>query len=150
MIDLKSIPQPDFWADRAELFERLWNEQQASYEAKKCAIDVTLPNGNVIAAESWINCPLDIAKRLSNSLADKVVVAKVNDQLWDLTRPFEESCSLELLDWDDKDAQHVFWHSSSHVLGYAMERVFNTKLSVGPALEEGGFFYEGLTNRPVS
>lgn len=149
-MDINTLEKPDFWNHRINIFDRLWEKQQADYAAKKAPIKVTLIDGKEIDAESWVTCPLDIAKRLSNSLAEKVVVARVNEELWDLTRPLEGNSTLELLDWEDKDARHVFWHSSSHILGYAMERVYNTKLSVGPALEEGGFFYEGQTNRPVS
>ncbi|KAG5467255.1 hypothetical protein CUR178_00896 [Leishmania enriettii] len=149
-VNLATLAEPDFWKQRVEIFEQLWQQQQNRYESMKAPIKVSLPDGKVMDAESWVTCPLDIAKRLSNSLPDKVIVARVNEVLWDLTRPFECHCHLELLDWDDKEAREVFWHSSSHVLGYALERIFDTKLSVGPALEEGGFFYEGLTNRPVS
>lgn len=147
--DLKKLAAPVFWEERAALFDRLWAEQQASYAAKKSPIKVTLPDGKAMEAESWVNTPLDIARRISNSLPDKVVVARVNEELWDLARPLEGDCHIELLGFDDPDARHVFWHSSSHVLGYAMERVYNTRLSVGPATEDG-FFYEGLTDRPVS
>lgn len=147
---LQSLPPPTFWEDRAALFDRLWEKQQAELVAKKAPVKITLLNGKEMEAESFVTTPLDIAKKLSNSLAEKVIVAKVNEELWDLTRPFEKDSSLELLDWEEKDGRHVFWHSSSHVLGYALERVYQTKLSVGPALEEGGFFYEGQTNRPVS
>lgn len=149
-VDLKSLEKPDFWEERAALFDRLWEKQQAELAAKKAPIKVTLLNGKVIDAESFVTTPLDIAKKLSNSLAEKAIVAKVNEELWDLTRSLEKDSTVELLEWEDKDAQHVFWHSSSHVLGFALERVYQTKLSVGPALEEGGFFYEGQTNRPVS
>ncbi|GET92645.1 threonyl-tRNA synthetase, putative [Leishmania tarentolae] len=149
-VDLVTLTEPDFWRQRVEIFEELWQKQQNRYESMKAPIKVSLPDGKVMDAESWVTCPLDIAKRLSNSLPDKVIVARVNEVLWDLTRPLEADCQLDLLDWDDKDAREVFWHSSSHVLGYALERIFDTKLSVGPALEEGGFFYEGLTNRAVS
>ncbi|KAG5492554.1 hypothetical protein JKF63_01132 [Porcisia hertigi] len=149
-VNLATLAEPDFWKHRVDIFEKLWQQQQHRYESMKAPIKVSLPDGKVMDAESWVTCPLDIAKRLSNSLPDKVIVARVNEALWDLARPFEEDCTLELMDWDDKEAREVFWHSSSHVLGYALERIFDTKLSVGPALEEGGFFYEGLTNRPVS
>ena len=38
-------------------------------------------------------------------------------QLWDLTRPLEGSCKLQLLKFDAAEARHVFWHSSAHILG---------------------------------
>lgn len=82
-----------------------------------------------------------------------MIIAKVNNQqLWDLTRPLEASCSLALLDFDSPDnnyeARQVFWHSSAHVLGEACERRYEgCCLGYGPPLEEGGFFYDmGLAN----
>lgn len=38
----------------------------------------------------------------------------------------------------------MFWHSSAHVLGQALEDKFQEKIRLcdGPALGEGGFFYE--------
>lgn len=150
VVDLNSVPNPTCWATRSALFDQLYKMQQAKFEARRRPIKVTLPDGKVIEGESWFTCPLDIAKSLSNSLAEKVIVARVNDVLWDLTRPLEGDATLEFLDWEDKEAREVFWHSSCHILGYAMERVFDSKLSVGPPLEEGGFFYEGQTERAVS
>ncbi|RNF02349.1 putative threonyl-tRNA synthetase [Trypanosoma conorhini] len=149
-VDLKSLQPPEFWKPRDALFEELFAAQEARRKCMQAPITVTLSDGKRIPATSWLTTPLEIAKQLSNSLPEKVIVARVNDELWDLTRPFEGDATLELLDWDDAEAQQVFWHSSSHVLGYALERVFHTRLSVGPALEEGGYFYEGDTGRPLS
>lgn len=35
----------------------------------------------------------------------------------------------------------AFWHSSSHVLGEALEACFGVHLTIGPAIEEG-FYYD--------
>jgi threonyl-tRNA synthetase len=43
---------------------------------------------------------MDIAQALSKSLADRTVIAKVDGELWDLERPLEKSCKLELLDFE--------------------------------------------------
>nr|CCC90392.1 putative threonyl-tRNA synthetase [Trypanosoma congolense IL3000] len=150
IVDLKELQEPDFWEKRNAIFDELYTVQQEKYQSMQAPITITLVDGKQLPATSWLTTPFDIAKKLSNSLAEKAVVARVNEELWDLSRPFEGDASLELLDWDDADARHVFWHSSSHVLGYALERVFHTRLSVGPALEDGGFFYEGKTSRPVT
>lgn len=149
-VDLKSLQEPSFWKARDELFDELFAAQENKYHSMQAPITITLPDGKVMEATSWLTRPIDIAKKLSNSLAEKVIVARVNDELWDLTRVFEGDSKLELLDWDDHEARHVFWHSSSHVLGYALERVFHTRLSVGPALEDGGYFYEGDAGRTLS
>uniref|UniRef100_A0A7S1LX93 threonine--tRNA ligase n=1 Tax=Neobodo designis TaxID=312471 RepID=A0A7S1LX93_NEODS len=150
-VDLKALQTPEFWASRMDIFDKLYAKQQETYAARKQPIKVTLPDGKVMDAESWVTTPFDIAKRISNSLPDKCIVARINENtLWDMTRPIEGDCTLELLDWDYPEAREVFWHSSAHVLGYAMERVFQCTLSYGPPLQDGGFFYEGRTTRPVS
>ena len=60
-----------------------------------------------------------VAKGISQGLADNSVVAKVNGEVWDLDRPLENSCSLALIKFDDDEGQAVFWHSSAHILGKA-------------------------------
>ena len=109
---------------------------------------MTLPDGKQVEGKAWETTPLSIARDISTSLADKVIIAKVNNQeLWDLNRPLEASCSLSLLDFDSPDnkyeARQVFWHSSAHVLGEACERRYEgCCLGYGPPLDEGGFFYD--------
>lgn len=59
--------------------------------------------------------PLDLcnAKKLwvhlsfSQGLADNAVISRVNGELWDLDRPLEQDCSLEILRFDNDDAQAV-------------------------------------------
>lgn len=63
--------------------------------------------------------------------------------LWDLQRPLVGTVSkLELLKFEeDKDAKTVFWHSSAHMMGEALEHSFGSKLTIGPPLA-GGFYYD--------
>lgn len=42
---------------------------------------------------------------------------KENWILWDMKRPLEGNCKLQLLKFDSDEAKHVFWHSSAHILG---------------------------------
>lgn len=46
---------------------------------------------------------MDVAKEISKSLPERIVIAKVNGQLWDLERPLEGSCKLELLDFEHEE-----------------------------------------------
>lgn len=102
---------------------------------------MTLPNGDVKVVEAG-QSPYDVAKGISNSLAKLCIVAKVDGKLYDLHRPFEADCTLELLKFDNPEAKEVFWHSSSHILGQAMERYYQCHLCKGPPIETGGFFYD--------
>lgn len=70
-----------------------------------------------------------------------MVIAKVDKELWDLDRPLEKSCNLKLLKFDDEEAQAVFWHSTAHIMGEAMERLYGGLLCYGPPID-GGFYYD--------
>ena len=66
-------------------------------------ITITLPNGTEKKGTSWETSPMDIAKEISKGLSERIVIAKVNGELWDLERPLEGSVSLELLDFEHPD-----------------------------------------------
>ena len=69
-------------------------------------------------------------------------------ELWDLCRPFEGDCKLEILTFSDDEAKMVLWHSSAHILGQAMEREFGAKLTIGPPIE-GGYYYDSFVGDKV-
>lgn len=148
---MELAPPPGYLQSRIELFDRLKAEADAVLAAKESKpIKVTLPDGNEVAAQSWKTTPYELAASISQGLADATVVAKVNSVLWDLDRPLEEDCSLQLVKFDDDEGQQVFWHSSAHILGEAMERHYGGCLCYGPPIE-GGYFYDmHLEGRQVS
>ncbi|KAN0101752.1 putative threonyl-tRNA synthetase, cytoplasmic [Hyaloscypha variabilis] len=142
---LEMKPAPQFLDTRLKLFEKLKAKFDADIAAKpREPITITLGDGTVKAGTSWETTPADIAKGISNSLFKRTVVAKLNgdpEQLWDLERPLEASCKLELLSFEDELGKKVFWHSSAHILGEASERRFGCSLCIGPPIESG-FYYE--------
>ena len=108
-----------------------------------------LPDGSLREYERGQVTPLDIAKTYSRDSYKKYIIALLdNVTLWDMSRPLEHGGSISFLDFDSEseEARKVFWHSSAHVLGAALENVYgdNMLLCDGPALSEGGFFYEFL------
>uniref|UniRef100_A0A0K0D5A7 threonine--tRNA ligase n=1 Tax=Angiostrongylus cantonensis TaxID=6313 RepID=A0A0K0D5A7_ANGCA len=118
-----------------------WISRDVKRTAVPDLIKITLPNGKQFDAESWRTTPLQIAEKISKGLAENTVIAKVNGEVWDLDRPFECDSTLHLLKFDDDDAKQVFWHSSAHILGEAMERYCGGHLCYGPPVEEG-FYYD--------
>ena len=113
-------------------------------------IKVTLPDGRVMSGESWRTTPLNIAEQISKGLADNAVVSKVNDELWDLERPLESDCELKLLKFDDEEGKYVFWHSTAHLMGEAMELAYGGCLCYGPPIESGFYYDMYLENRLFS
>ncbi|PIO25271.1 hypothetical protein AB205_0130530, partial [Aquarana catesbeiana] len=86
----------------------------------------------------------------SRGLAENTIIAKVNDELWDLDRPLEGDCTLELLTFDNEEAQAVYWHSSAHILGETMEDYYGGCLCYGPPIENGFYYDMFLEDRGVS
>ncbi|XP_041792592.1 threonine--tRNA ligase 1, cytoplasmic [Chelmon rostratus] len=136
---------PQYIDERLALYTKLKAEHDALMAERAAknsrAIKVTLPDGKVVEAESWKTTPYQVACGISQGLADNTVIAKVNNGVWDLDRPLEDDCSLQLLKFDDEEAQAVYWHSSAHILGEAMERVYGGCLCYGPPIENG-FYYD--------
>ena len=67
--------------------------------------------------KKWVTTPLDIAKEISKNLAANALIAKVNGVLWDMTRPLEADCELQIFKFEDDEGRDTFWHSSAHILG---------------------------------
>lgn len=163
-------PDPAYLKERLAVWERLAAKSKREVESKtKEAIKITLPDGSEKEGLSWSTTPLDIAQGISARLAKDAVVAMVKysdpalqvvmvdvdkdeddsddedeefeGQLWDLTRPLEGDCTLELIKFDDPRGQSTFWHSSSHMMGSALEREFGGHLTMGPDVD-GGYYYD--------
>lgn len=141
-------PWPAYIQERLALWDRLKKESDEALAAKvPQPIQITLPDGTIKDGESWRTTPFAIAQGISQGLAENTVVAKVNGDVWDLDRPLEDDCKLELLKFDNPEAKAVFWHSSAHILGEAMERVYGGHLCYGPPIEEG-YYYDMYTDGP--
>jgi len=133
-----------YYQKRVELFEKYLEREQAKIEAAKASgesIKIIMPDGAERAGIKGVTTPLDVAREISSSLAKKCIVAKVDGSSWDMARPLEGDCALQLLSFDDPDGKETFWHSSAHVLGEALELEFGVDLTIGPPIEEG-FYYD--------
>ncbi|KAF7196170.1 Threonine--tRNA ligase, cytoplasmic [Pseudocercospora fuligena] len=139
---LELQPPPSYFASRNALFDKRKAEQD-EWKAKQPRekIEVTLDNGSVKEGTSWETSPSQIARDISKSLFERTVIARVDGELWDMDRPLEKSCKLELLDFEHPEGKKVFWHSSAHILGEACERRFGASLCIGPPVDDG-FYYE--------
>jgi threonyl-tRNA synthetase len=71
-------------------------------------------------------------------------------ELWDLNRPLIGNCQLKLLKYEDPESQTVFWHSSAHVLGAAIEATFGAHLTIGPPLSSGFYYDSYMGDRSIA
>jgi threonyl-tRNA synthetase len=110
---------------------------------------ITLPDGSQKSVPSGSG-PMDIAKSIGPRLADDAVVARVNGQLYDLTRPFESDAKLEILTSKSPEALQVYRHSTAHLLAAAVLELFpETKLGIGPPTDTG-FYYDFERETPFT
>jgi threonyl-tRNA synthetase len=113
------------------------------------SITVTLPDGSQKTVPAGSR-PLDIAKSIGQRLADDAVVARVNGQMWDLTRPLEGDAKLEILTSRNPEALNVYRHSTAHLLAAAVLELFpETKLGIGPSTDTG-FYYDFQRETPFT
>ena len=104
-------------------------------------INITFPDGSVKAFENGVTA-YEIAQSISPRLAAEVLAATVNGEIYDLTRPIKADAEIKLHKWEDEEAKHVFWHSSSHLMAEALESLYpGVKFGIGPAIENG-FYYD--------
>ena len=162
-------PQPDFIAKRLELWEKFkkrYEAELADNQSKSIEITIVAKNKDgetrEIKGNSWKTCPIDVAKQICpKSFCDTLVISKVNNELWDLERPLEGNCTLEFLTFDCFEGikfifkmrnffhydsifpigKQVFWHSTAHILGESLERIYGGHLCYGPPIENG-FYYD--------
>ena len=103
-------------------------------------IKITFPDGSVKEFESGINSE-KIAETISSSLAKKCIIAKVNGELYDLSREILEDADFELLT-NVSEYHDLLNHSCAHLLAWALKELYpHAMFGVGPAIEEG-FYYD--------
>lgn len=104
-------------------------------------INITFPDGSTKKFPKGVTS-YEIAKSISNGLAEESLVSQVNGELIDLVKPLENDAEVKFFKFSDEEGKKVYWHSTSHILAQAVEELFpGAKFGVGPAIENG-FYYD--------
>ena len=105
-------------------------------------IKVTLKDGSVKEFEKSMSI-LDIAKNISEGLARVATAGEVDGKTEDLRYVVKEDCKLNILTFDAAlEGKKAYWHTTSHIMAQAIKRLFpDTKLAIGPSIDEG-FYYD--------
>jgi len=105
------------------------------------SIEITLPDGSKQPFPAGTR-PIDVAQSISPRLADAAIAAKVNGEMYDLTRPIQQDAALQILTPKDPEALEVYRHSTAHLLAAAVLELYpETKLGIGPPIDTG-FYYD--------
>jgi threonyl-tRNA synthetase len=112
-------------------------------------IRITLPDGSVRPMPAGATARA-VAEAIGPRLARDAVAAKVNGEIWDLSRPIPQDASVEILTPKSADALYVLRHSSAHVLATAVRQLFpEAGIGFGPPIDDG-FYYDFEVPRPFT
>lgn len=104
-------------------------------------VKIILPDGSAkeYAAGTTLG---EAVKKLSNSLAKKVLAANVNGELTDLREELVDGSEVAFLTFEEDGGKHTLRHTASHVMAQAVKRLWpEAKLAIGPAIYKG-FYYD--------
>ena len=112
-------------------------------------IKVTLKGGDIREYENGTNL-LDMAKSISEGLARNCLAADVNGETKEMNFVPESDCEVSFLTFNDENGRKAYRHTASHVLAQAIKRLYpNTKLAIGPAIEDG-YYYDFEFETPIT
>lgn len=104
-------------------------------------IELVFPDKSVRKFREGVT-PLEVAESIGPRLAKDAIGAKLGEELIDLNRKIFVSGKIEIVTPKHSLAKEFLWHSGAHVMASAVLKLFpNTKLAIGPPIEEG-FYYD--------
>ncbi|MDF3005716.1 MAG: threonyl-tRNA synthetase [Oscillospiraceae bacterium] len=110
-------------------------------ERKIVMVNISL-KGDVVKEFEQGTTVAQIAAALGAGLAKAACAAKIDGKVCDLRTPVLTDCSVEILTFEDTDGKKAFWHTASHILAQAVQRLFpEAKFAIGPAVDNG-FYYD--------
>ena len=92
---------------------------------------------------------IDIAKDISEGLARVATAGEVDGEVVDLRTVIDKDCELNILTFNDEKGKGAFRHTTSHIMAQAIKRLYpDTKLAIGPSIEDG-FYYDIDRENPL-
>jgi len=102
---------------------------------------ITFPDGQVREYPEGTRA-IEIARSISNHLAEEALGAFFNGEKIDLSRQLFSDGTIRFVTFDDPEGKEIYWHSSAHLMAEAIQELYpGVKFGVGPAIE-WGFYYD--------
>ena len=110
---------------------------------------ITLPDGNNLNFPNKVS-GLEIAEKISKSLAKQALIMSVNGELKDLYFVIEKNSHVKIFTAKDPEGLDAIRHDTTHVMAMAVQELFpGTKLAIGPAIKDG-FYYDFSREEPFT
>ena len=112
-------------------------------------IEITLPDGSKRPFEHPVSVQ-DVAASIGAGLVKATLAGKVDDQLVDASFLIDHDASLQIVTDKSPEALEILRHSTAHLMGQAVQRLYpGAQVTIGPVIENG-FFYDFAYERPFT
>ena len=110
---------------------------------------ITLPDGNKLDFPKKVT-GLEVAEKISKSLAKQAIVISIDGELKDLDYLIEKNCSIKIFTSKNDEGLKTIRHDTAHVLAMAVQELFpGTQVTIGPVIENG-FYYDFARKEPFT
>merc|ERR1711991_404306 len=93
---------------------------------------------------------LEVAEKISKSLAKQAMVMRGDGELKDLDFQIDKDCSIKIFTSKDKEGLETIRHDTAHILAMAVQELFpGTQVTIGPVIEDG-FYYDFARQEPFT
>ena len=112
-------------------------------------IEITLPDGSKRPFDHSVTVQ-DVAASIGAGLAKATLAGKVDGKLVDASFTIEHDASLQIVTDKSPEALEILRHSTAHLMGQAVQRLFpGAQVTIGPVIDNG-FFYDFAYERPFT
>ena len=102
---------------------------------------IKLPDGKNLEFPSKVT-GLQVAEKISKSLAKEAMVISVDGELKDLDFIIEKDSSVKIFTSKNEEGLETIRHDTAHILAMAVQELFpGTQVTIGPVIENG-FYYD--------
>ena len=93
---------------------------------------------------------LEVAEKISKSLAKQAMVISIDGELKDLDFLIEKNCSIKIFTSKNDEGLETIRHDTAHILAMAVQELFpGTQVTIGPVIENG-FYYDFARKEPFT
>ena len=111
--------------------------------------NITLPDGNSLSFPKKVT-GLEIAEKISKSLAKQALIISVDGEQKDLNYIIEKDCSVKIHTSKDKEGLETIRHDTAHIAAMAVQELFpGTQVTIGPVIDNG-FYYDFARKEPFT
>ena len=110
---------------------------------------IKLPDGNNLDFPNKTT-GLEVAEKISKSLAKQAIVVAIDGQLRDLDFVIDKDCSVKIFTSKNEEGLETIRHDTAHILAMAVQEIFpGTQVTIGPVIENG-FYYDFARKEPFT